>query len=381
MMNQRCCCGSIDDCTDCAPHCKGPDCLPLDQGRGIECIDISFTPWETLGQWCVEDNSLFESRIDVYAFPTTVRVFNANPSSMGSTFFDSGEIPVLWRLRVRRISNGLVTQDTYFTTAILSLNVWHCSTNSSSVYCPMVQSSTMEFGSGEPARAFETNGDFYFFGTTIPNVVGPLQCFNGPNDSHRFLRLGDAVAEQPDECGTLDYFYLWRKCGSTETISVDLATRPSSGGANVIYNGDLYVPTGEQTDITPVSVTWTGNSCTEYPVLKSCTTEFRVTYDPASKPSDAITGFFFGQQMYPVAEFSTTSPSPITWSTDPCPGITLVAPARSSGPRQVRANAGKLTTPRKRGLVSESELEAMGADPEQEAQSLKQGGCCDPPRE
>jgi hypothetical protein len=90
--------------------------------------------------------------------------------------------------------------------------------------------------------------------------------------------------------------------------------------------------------------------------------------------------FQFNGEIYEITGRTNGTPVSGAWVNTPCPQA-LVAPGQGSKLKQGRANAGQLPGFRKRGLVSESELDAMGADPEQEARALKQGGCCDAPRE
>lgn len=90
--------------------------------------------------------------------------------------------------------------------------------------------------------------------------------------------------------------------------------------------------------------------------------------------------FLYNGEIYEIIGRTSGTPVSGTWTSDACPSMAL----QSQGARQpmkAQANAGTLNGPRKRGLVSESELNAMGADPDAEAKALKQGGCCDPPRE
>jgi|GEM_PF-3750653 len=68
----------------------------------------------------------------------------------------------------------------------------------------------------------------------------------------------------------------------------------------------------------------------------------------------------------------------LTYSTDSCP---------SPAPLMAGSGGGELTavsrsikpTLKKKGMVSEAELDAMGADPETEKRRTKQGGSCGSP--
>lgn len=227
-----------------------------------------------------------------------------------------------------------------------------------------------------------------------------------------------------DQSCPLPTWPIWYRCdGVAGSITVDPSTL-APGTQTVRYGGVIYYNTGKLSTQTPVTVESLTEPCPtpQYRIGRRCDgLPGEVSYDPASQSPGTRTFFYDGDKYYPT-NITTSSPAQVViWSASGCntggpgPINPCVDPACQQGSpnfpdccdapwwadcpacnsvsltyrsKILRSVAGttkgkpvKTTGPRKRGLVSEAELDAMGHSPEAEAQSLKQGGCCDPPRE
>ena len=109
------------------------------------------------------------------------------------------------------------------------------------------------------------------------------------------------------------------------------------------------------------TVTWRDTPC--FPLAQLCGIP-SVTggYDPRGRPPNGQTivdgaGF----RWVPIEGTAPQLDITGTWEDTPCPGTTMMAPA-STGPQRITRNATQQM--RRTGLMSEAELEDMGADPE-----------------
>ena len=328
LMAECCCDGDVQCGEMCAPRCAGPGCTILQQGLGIPCIDLQVTGWDLINRWCPSPSGLLETLIEVHAYPSRFRLYNQSPGSQISTDFLSDLVPILITETTREVANpSNVTQVLHFTTVRIRCNVWHCISPDGLERCPMTSFVRFVDVPGQlriDGFAQSIGTDPYFFGFEIENEAVPLGCPplppNNPNGRFPF-RLRPLIASQSVSCGAVTNYYLWKRCGGSETISVDLDARPDgAAGVNVLYQGQLYVPTGEQTDIEPVTVIWTDQACEVWPVLALCTGgPFRLPYDPELRPPDAVTAIWSGFRMSPVNETVNAPPVPVEWSTEPCP--------------------------------------------------------------
>lgn len=235
-----------------------------------------------------------------------------------------------------------------------------------------------------------------------------------------------AVTWEDLRCTPAEWPVCYRCDGQAGTITIDPAAIPG-GTQTVRYNSVLYFISSKHSTQSPVTVEALTTPCPQSPyrIARKCSgAPGEITYDPASADPGSLTMIYMGERYYPTVITSNDPPVTVIWSqsgcntagpgpTNPCndpacqfgspnwpsccdapwyadcPDCAAALTSQHQPIAQVRSRAGsaaglknvKNTGPRKRGLISEEELDAMGHDPEQEARALKRGGCCDPPRE
>lgn len=232
----------------------------------------------------------------------------------------------------------------------------------------------------------------------------------------------ETVTFVDDSCDETQWNVCYRCDGLAGSITVDFAALPP-GTQTVRYDDIDYFITSKLSPAAPVTVEAFTTACPGAisRIGRRCDGgPEEVSYDPATQDPGSYTFFFEGHRYYPTILSSTLPPQLVLWSplgcntggprpTNPCfdpacqfgspnfpgccaqsqwiscpqcfTGLTLQQQSkmlrRVSG--QPMGVTPKKKGPRKRGLISEAELEAMGFDPEAEARAAKQGGCCGRP--
>lgn len=194
--------------------------------------------------------------------------------------------------------------------------------------------------------------------------------FGGP------IAGGSAVVRQTSDLSCFEYPPVFRAvaCGTPPNgvpseIFVDVSTIPATDPPkmNPRHSNWTFKLTNEQLPNTlPTSnVSWSEFPC--YPSATSCDgTLGPYAVDTSIMPLAAQTGYIGGVQV--VLDGGGEVPGPahdVDWSDDLCP---------AGSPAPLIASPLKKT-----GMMTEAQLDAMGADPEREKRRLRQGGCCSPP--
>jgi len=212
----------------------------------------------------------------------------------------------------------------------------------------------------------------------------------GCTSSQRSIFAGGSAVVNPSPsniCFDFPTTYKAVACGTPPSgvdpeIFVDIDDKPTGADTQdrfPFHQSWPYNLTDERFEkVLPSSgVTWGAAGC--YPAAKACAFEFYAPFDEGLKPLDAITAFTAGLQF----DLSTIiyQPGPVqdlTYSTDPCPGSPAPLMARGSTATD-SVNSAAPDPTKKSGMVSEAELEVLGADVETEKRRASQGGCCGVP--
>jgi hypothetical protein len=214
------------------------------------------------------------------------------------------------------------------------------------------------------------------FGSSIANdVTKPASCdFGHDNMFSDGTCTVSATAE--NDCFDFPPVYKAIPCGSPPAhilseIYVDVARVQGGGGFNrfpyhqawpYMLTDELMIDTLE----TPGVSTLVVQGC--FPRVVLCGGGSPLPFDDGTKPPAANSAYFGGFQFYPDGGAHVPGPAgDFDWSLDTCPGPAPMMASPDDNPLK------------KKGMVSEAQLDAMGASPEDEARRMRQGGCCSPP--
>ncbi|MGV6814241.1 MAG: hypothetical protein ACWA5W_04425 [Phycisphaerales bacterium] len=235
---------------------------------------------------------------------------------------------------------------------------------------------TSTFSIYHPVFAQTGNGHTDNFGVSIPNtVVRPAGC----DEVHAAIFSEGActvTASVNNKCFDFPPVYRAIPCGSPppnilSEIFVDLVrVQNLNGTARYPYHsGWPYVLLDE---LVPNTLETQGVSTNQvqgcFPRVVLCGGGSPLPFDEAYRPLSANSAYFGAFQFYPDGGAWVPGPAgEFDWSLDTCPGPAPLMAAPDDNPLK------------KKGMVSEAQLEAMGATPEDEARRMRQGGCCSPP--
>lgn len=232
------------------------------------------------------------------------------------------------------------------------------------------------------------------------------------------------VAWVLDRCPNTPSSLIARRCDDpSATISFDPSTQ-TVDGVTILFGGDRFAPTAIASNQIPVAVTWSPVPCPPVAgqIARRCDgAPGEITYDPTTQIPGSLTMIYSNVRYFPTSIASNQPAVVVVWSASGChtggprpqnpcndlacqpnspnyPGCCGLLPyadcpqcnsaltvGDALGASVVRMGgsgiAKRSTNPlKKRGMVSEAQLDAMGADPEAEGRRARQGGCCDPPR-
>lgn len=189
---------------------------------------------------------------------------------------------------------------------------------------------------------------FASFGIGNMGEIRDSSIRNGCTAAHGTHFGGTAVVSQPGGCTLPPIYRIARKCDDyAVSITFDQATRPEPVDGSVfsiIYRGNRFIPTAEQSTDDPVAVEWSSEFCDSNPpggdnrIAVRCFGTERIVWDPSQLTGVARTCTRNGKRYKLIGETTTDQAVAVVFSTRSCYGIDLPNCTGITGPDDPRCD-------------------------------------------